>query len=67
MEYQDKLMPGSEKLTMINDCPTRWSSTFHMLKRVYDLRTAIMPTIADFDKLQVNLDFQLIKKSVYST
>ena len=64
MKNQDRYMPGKEKLTLVNDCPTRWSSTYHMLNRVVVLKDALLPTIADTEneKLKVNLDFPLIRK-----
>ncbi|KAK3854720.1 hypothetical protein Pcinc_038814 [Petrolisthes cinctipes] len=37
---------GLPELRPIQDCITRWNSTLHMLKRVLDLREAIISTLA---------------------
>jgi hypothetical protein len=37
---------GLPDLKVLQDCPTRWNSTFYMLKRFVKLRDAIITTLA---------------------
>ena len=40
------LQMGQPDLKVLQDCPTRWNSTFYMLKRFVRLRDAIITTLA---------------------
>ncbi|KAJ4919650.1 hypothetical protein JOQ06_027835 [Pogonophryne albipinna] len=37
---------GLPELCLKQDCPTRWNSTFYMLKRFYEMKEAVITTLA---------------------
>ena len=72
LKKQQKQVMGktsdSECLTVINDCKTRWNSTFYMFKRLVDLEQALVLTMRKFyDQIEVEFtaqDWSLMKKIV---
>ena len=70
MAAQEPLQEGEVAKQLVQDVRTRWNSTFDMLKRFLELKTAIVKVLAEeewADKLEVsfyNTDWELIAKCV---